>query len=302
MRSPDPTPRRADTAAFAALVLGAAAMGASPIFVRLAEVGPFASAFWRVLLALPALWAWASWEARAHRGRLRDGVGPVALVAGALFAGDLFFWHLSITSTTVANATFFATTAPFWVVFGAWLMKSEAVGRRTIGGLVLAGSGGLLLIGESLHVDPARALGDLYGLITAIFFGGYFLAIRAARRSGGAARITFASSVVTAALLGVVAAALEPTLLPASWRGAAALVALALVSHAAGQGLLSFALGHLPATFSSLVIFLEAVAAALLGWVALGEALSWVQVAGGVIILGAVLVARPTGPRTGDER
>ena len=43
-------------AAFAALVVGAMAMGVSPIFVRLADVGPFASAFWRVTLALPALW------------------------------------------------------------------------------------------------------------------------------------------------------------------------------------------------------------------------------------------------------
>src|SRR5579875_3426125 len=44
--------------AMAALVFGAAAMGVSPIFVRLADVGPFASAFWRVMLALPVLWVW----------------------------------------------------------------------------------------------------------------------------------------------------------------------------------------------------------------------------------------------------
>ncbi|MDX7953779.1 EamA/RhaT family transporter, partial [Lichenihabitans sp. Uapishka_5] len=41
--------------AVAALVVGAVAMGLSPIAVRLADVGPFASAFWRVALALPVL-------------------------------------------------------------------------------------------------------------------------------------------------------------------------------------------------------------------------------------------------------
>src|SRR5689334_3844247 len=40
-------PRR--VVAFACLVLGAVAMGASPIFVRLADVGPYASAFWRTV-------------------------------------------------------------------------------------------------------------------------------------------------------------------------------------------------------------------------------------------------------------
>ena len=43
--------------AFTALVFGAVAMGASVLFVRWADVGPYASAFWRVLLALPFLYA-----------------------------------------------------------------------------------------------------------------------------------------------------------------------------------------------------------------------------------------------------
>ena len=51
-------PRRGAGAAFAALVAGALAMGISPIFVRWADVGPFTSAFWRVFLALPALYVW----------------------------------------------------------------------------------------------------------------------------------------------------------------------------------------------------------------------------------------------------
>ena len=43
-------------APFSALVAGAAAIGISPISVRLADVGPFASAFWRVTLGPPLLW------------------------------------------------------------------------------------------------------------------------------------------------------------------------------------------------------------------------------------------------------
>ena len=54
------TPPPASVAAFAipALILGAMAMGISPIFVRLTDVGPFASAFWRVALCLPVLYVW----------------------------------------------------------------------------------------------------------------------------------------------------------------------------------------------------------------------------------------------------
>ena len=68
---------------------------------------------------------------------------------------------------------------------------------------------------------------------------------------------------------------------------------MAFISHAGGQGLLAVALGRLPPVFSSLVIFLEAIAAALLGWIALGEALTLPQVLGGALILFGIWIARP---------
>jgi len=67
----------------------------------------------------------------------------------------------------------------------------------------------------------------------------------------------------------------------------------ALVSHAGGQGLLAFALGHLPAAFSSLVIFLEAIAAACFGWLLLGEPVGLLQLLGAVAIFVGISVARP---------
>ena len=66
------TPASVAALAVPALVLGAMAMGVSPIFVRLADVGPFASAFWRVGGALPILFAWGEHDVTAHP----DRVGP----------------------------------------------------------------------------------------------------------------------------------------------------------------------------------------------------------------------------------
>jgi drug/metabolite transporter (DMT)-like permease len=75
--------------------------------------------------------------------------------------------------------------------------------------------------------------------------------------------------------------------------GAAALLALALVSQVGGQGLVAVALGTLPATFSALVIFLEAIAAASFGWLLLNEPLGIAQALGGVLILFGIWIARP---------
>jgi drug/metabolite transporter (DMT)-like permease len=288
---PDERPRlRSD----AALVGGAVAMGASPIFVRLAEVGPYASAFWRVALALPALWLWARLE---DSGRPAAPVArearPWIALAGLLFAGDLIFWHLAIVHTSVANATFLATLAPVWVVLGSGLVLGEAIGGRTLGGLALGLLGAAFLMGADLRVAPAQLLGDVYGVVTSFFFGAYFLAVRRARRGCGAGRMLFLSSAVTAGILLVVALVMEERLWPAGAGGVVALVALALVSHFGGQGLLAYALGHLAAAFSAIVIFLEGVAAAALAWAVLGEAMGPLQFAGATAIFAGIAVARP---------
>ena len=278
--------------ALAALVAGACAMGVSPVFVRLADVGPYASAFWRVALAIPVLWLWA----RSDGGPGSIGAAfrtPAVWWAGAFFAGDLFFWHLAIMNTTVANATFLATMAPIWVVLGSGLFIGERVDRRVFAGLLLCVTGGAVLLGGSYSLAPERLVGDLFGVATSVFFGAYFLAIRVARRTVQPGVVTFSSTVFTSAILLAVALAMEPTLLPASLGGLAALAGLAFISHAGGQGLLAFALGHLSAAFSSLVIFLEAIAAALVAWLVLGEALGPAQAAGGILILTGIVVARP---------
>ena len=117
-----------------------------------------------------------------------------------------------------------------------------------------------------------------------------------ARDSGASAgRVTFELSLVTAAVLFGVAFAFGDRLWPASLGGWLALLAMAWVSHAGGQGLLSVALGRLPPVFSSLVIFLEAIAGAAFGWALLGERVTAVQALGGALILLGIWIARPRG-------
>src|SRR5215217_7401016 len=180
MTSSDTTARLDSGAASAliALVAGAVALGFSAIFVRLAAaegIGPFASAFWRVALSLPVLYGWMRLE-EAQGPRPRKAFGRATLLAGLAFAGDLFFWHLAILDTTVANATFFATTAPVFVVLVTWLVL-----RRRLGGAAL--------VGASLALDPGHLRGDLEGVVTAFFFGLYFLAVERARDGAGAGRV-----------------------------------------------------------------------------------------------------------------
>lgn len=281
--------------ALIALFVSAIAMGISPLFVRLADVGPFSSAFWRVFLALPALYVWARAASNADDADTKGSLfrpSKMVAIAGLFFAGDLIFWHLSIVHTTVANATFMATMAPLWVLLLSGIVLKEVVPKTMWIGLLFCLAGGAALIGSSVTLDPSRLVGDFYGLITSLFFAGYFLTMRIARRDTNSGTAIFASTLVTSAFLLVVALIMEGNVLPQSSAGWATLIALALISHAGGQGLLALALGYLPAGFSALVIFMEALAAAFAGWLFLSEALSPLQWLGGALIFAGIAYAR----------
>jgi drug/metabolite transporter (DMT)-like permease len=74
------------------------------------------------------------------------------------------------------------------------------------------------------------------------------------------------------------------------------LIGLALISQVAGQGLITFALAHLPASFSSVALLVQPVAAALLAWVLLHEMLGLWQVLGGIVVLGGIILAKRGSP------
>ncbi len=93
-----------------ALFAGAICIALSPIWVRVSEVGPTASAFWRVCLAVPLLWIlFFSLKTSETKGFRTHRVA--LLFAGIAFAGDLAFWHWSIQYTSVANSTLLANLA-----------------------------------------------------------------------------------------------------------------------------------------------------------------------------------------------
>jgi drug/metabolite transporter (DMT)-like permease len=293
--------------ALAALLLGAVGIAFSPIFVRISEIGPTATAFWRVALALPvlALWMRASEggsAARAAPARRRPqgwrDHGRLAL-AGAFFAGDLICWHWAIQYTSVANSTLFANFAPIFVTLGAFLLFRERVTRLFLAGLACGIGGAAILVSDSLGVGADTAFGDLLGLLTAMFYGAYILAIGRLRAEFPVATIMTWSGLTTAIVIlpfavFVFGEAIWPTTLTA-W---AILVALAWISHAGGQSLIAYALAHLPVAFSSVSLLLQPVIAALLAWLLLAEPVGPIQAIGGVVVLIGVLLAR-LGSRIG---
>ncbi len=281
--------------AFLCLLVGGCAIAFAPIFVRLADTGPVASAFWRCGLAVPLLWGWVL----AKRGqntfppeKYSDPFLPLVL-AGLFFAADLGVWHFSILYTSVANSTVLANLAPIFVTLAGWLIWHRTVTRTFLLGMAVAILGMFVLVGPNFALGGKPLLGDALGALTAVFYAGYFLAIKVTRDAGGStARLMAWSTTITAIVLLPIALLAPQPFWPASAAGWWVLLGLALVTQILGQGLIAYAFAHLPASLSSVSLLIQPVMAALFAWIIFGEAIGFAQYLGGAIVLAGIWLAR----------
>ena len=289
MTTPD---SRARTLAIIALLAGATCIGTSALFVKVSETGPIPTAFWRVFLALPFLLVWA-WSAQRHAAPAWASAGSHRLLfaAGFFFAGDLAVWHSSIILTSVANATLLANLAPIFVTLSAWLLWRKKPTSMFLAGLAAALTGVMLLTSGDFSHGSKAILGDMLGVVTAMFYAAYQLTVTKLRGTVSTARIMATSSVVTAVFLLPMTLLSGEVFIPATAAGWTKVFGLALISQVAGQSLIAYAMAHLPATLSSVGLLLQPVMAGLFAWILLGETLGAMAIAGAALILIGIRIA-----------
>lgn len=219
-----------------------------------------------------------------------------------MFAGDLATWHFAIHYTSVANATLLPNTAPIFVALFGFLLYGTRFSARFLLGMALALGGVTLLMGESLRIGAENLLGDALAIVTAMFYGGYFLAVARLRAHFATAAVMTGSIAFTAVFLVPVALVAGGPWVPAGLEGWAVLAGLAVVSQTLGQGLIAYAFAYLPPAFGAVSLLIQPVAAAVFAWILFQEALGSVQAAGIAVVLVGVLIARRGSLRDESSR
>lgn len=292
----NPSPPKAQLGLpFLALLGGNAALAMGPLFVRLADSGPVAAAFWRLALALPLLALFAR-----GAGQRLGGLGTRTLLAvttgGAIFALDLASWHIGIERTRLGNATLFGNSGS--VILMAWglvaLRRRPRLGEALA--LVFALGGAALLLGRSVEIGARTLAGDLFCILAGFFYTFYILLLQNARDRFGGWSLLFWASLAGSPVLLAIALMLGEPVWPHHWTP---LVLLALSSQIVGQGLLVYALRHFSTLLIGLVLLTQPVVSVVVGWFAFGEALSAPDAFGMALVAAGLVLARRGEPVAG---
>lgn len=272
--------------AMAAILSGAALIAFAPILVRLSELGPQATAFWRLAIGAAVLGLISGVAPKAARPSPKMR-GTLAL-AGLFFALDLACWHGAIKLTSVVNATLLANLTPVAAGLSGWLLFRERVSKAWLIGASVAIAGALLLASSRPAVGEGHVLGDALALITTVWYAAYMLAIRRARADVNVLIAMTWSTCVGAMVALCIALLSREALIPADGRGWALLIALGGLVHVAGQGGIAFGLGRLPVALTSVLILIQPVLSSGLGWWLFQESLTPLGMIGaGLVLIGA---------------
>ena len=286
-----------------ACLASAAAFGAMGVFGKLAydegaTVGTLLAT--RFVLAAALFWLFLAWSGRL--GSLRSLTARdagLALALGAIgYGAQAGGYFAALERLDASLLSLLVYTFPVMVTVTAIALGREPASRRTAGALVLA-SAGLLLVLAGAAAGALDAVGTALGLGAAVVYSAYILISQGvAERMGPLALGTLVctGAAATLTLTGLAGGDLDPGGVSAT--GFLWLAGLALVSTVGAIALFFAGLRRVGPAAASILSTLEPVVTVALAFAIFGESLGPAQVAGGALVLLAVLAVRAPTRRT----
>lgn len=214
------------------------------------------------------------------------------------YAGPSLMYFVALKSIPASLASLIMFIYPSLVGLGAWRLYRRPIGPRHVAALVGSFVGVAMLLGGA-HLVPSPAIALI---LTAAFLYATYLLVGDRVLIGlpalGASAVTMSGAAFTFTLLALSSGQLRP---PPSLRGWAVVLAIAVVPSMIGITLLLAALPRIGGGRTAILGALEPLVTVLLALAILGDRLDELQIAGGILVLAAVVLVQWPPPRPTPE-
>lgn len=286
------------------MAVGAALISTSAVFVKWVQIGPTASAFWRMGLAAALLLAWLLRPGARAGWRPSPRVLSLVAAAAVFFAMDLWMWHRSILYVGVGLATLLGNFQVFALAAYGALALGERGGWRLWTGLLLGIAGLALLLAPGWSdFDTRFRTGVAFGLGTAVAYGGFLICFRAAqgrRAQASNEALLWWLCTLSASLLLAMTLVGGEALQPQGMRDWAALLAYALIAQVFGWLVIGRVMPKLTAGVLGLCLLLQPLLAYVWDAALFGTRLDAWGIAGLVLSLAGIFLGLTRGSAKAD--
>ncbi len=216
-----------------------------------------------------------------------------ALIGVAL--GIAFITYVfAMLMTSVASTLFLLTTSPFLAAILGWAWIGEKPHSFTWYAMIVALIGVAIMLGDGLKMG--RTTGNLIALASALAFAVMLVLARRSKREdvlGG----TFCGGVFAGSMGAVMALVLSDGL-AISTHDLGITLFMGAFTIGIGIAFVTWGTSYVPAAEVSLLVLIESVLGPVWPWLFLGEAMSHLEIAGGIVVLAAVALLALTSRET----
>jgi drug/metabolite transporter (DMT)-like permease len=269
------------------LTFGLLCIGWSAIFVKLANVSGFASAFYRMAIASIAILP--IWLSRPNK-KIQPKAIKAAALCGLFFACDIALWNTSIMLSKASIATLLANLSPVWVGLGAIFILKEKPKNIFWIGTAIAIIGVIFIIGLNLVLNTNISTGNLLAIGASIFYAAYLLTTQKVRNKLDTVSFTAISMITSTIVLLIICSVSGTKMGGFSYHSWLSLAGLGLVSQLGGWLAINWALGYIKSTAASVSLLSQSVVTAIIALPVLGETLSYTEIMGAAVVLVGVFL------------
>ncbi len=276
--------------AYIILLVGVVSVSFAATFIRLADAPPLVIAASRMAIAAIVLIPFASVKSARNIRKLPRRDVLLILLSGAFLALHFWLWITSLSYTSIASSIVLVTSHPAFVAAVSYFLWKERLNKLTIGGIVVALAGVMVVNYSGFTLGATAVLGDVLALLAGFAMGAYLIIGGQMR-----ARIDILGYL---AMLYTCSAAILLIATLVSGHGFSGyssttyimLALLAIVPQLIGHSSLNMAVRLVPVTLVSVAILGEPVGATLLGYIILHEAPTITEMAGGLLIMAGIFI------------
>lgn len=272
------------------LIVGVLGVSVSAIFVRFAEGPSVVLAAWRLLWSalLLAPTTLLKKETRDELFHINKKTLLISCAAGVFLAFHFILWFESLNHTSVASSTALVNTEVIWVSIGFCLVLRGKLSWKAILAIAVAFFGSILIALSDSAEGGGHLYGDILATLAAMAAAIYMLTSRVTRKTTSTTVYTCILYTATATTLVLISLLQGENLFAYGWNPVLVGLALAVFSTIMGHSIFSWAMKFYAPSFVSACKLCEPVVAAIIAIFAFGEVPGFLQVAGGLIIIGGV--------------
>jgi len=267
---------------FLVLALALISVSSTSLVIRyVGSVPALTLAFWRMLSASGMLWGYSL---AFPSGSLTNSNKKLIVFAGLSLGLHFAFFFIGVRNTSIANATLFATTGPFFTTLFS-LFMGEKFKKKIYWGLGLASLGLIIIQGSSFSLDSKNLFGNLISLLSGLCIAFTFIfasKIRKNTKNVVYGRTLFFIASIT---IGVMALVLNDGLFDFKREHIVWLLFLGLVPSIFGHNMLNYSIKFLSPTAVASVPLGEPLIASFFAYFLFSESIPTEALIGGPFIL-----------------